>query len=295
MARISQKNRLKAGTAVLIGRPSVGKSTLLNAILGQKISITSPKPQTTRFPIQGLYNDQLGQILFIDTPGIFEKVEDQISRKINPLAEKESGKADVILYVVDHTRKPGSEEAKILGIIRKINKPKILVVNKIDIKSPSYEPFYSPQEEECQKKIKVSALNGSHIKSLIEVIFDFLPEGKPFVNPEKIISPAFNLTPENFVAEIIREKAFLIVRKEVPYTLTVKVDELTEREKGNFYIKATIYVLDDRYKKMIIGKKGKTIKSIGSQARKELEIITGQPVFLDLWVETNKHWPEMFL
>jgi len=273
----------------------VGKSTLLNAILGQKISITSPRPQTTRFPIQGLYNDERGQILFIDTPGIFEKVQDQVSRKINPLAEKETGKADVVLYVVDQTRKPGSEEAKILGIIRKVNKPKILVVNKIDIQSPSYEPFYSPQEEECQKKIKVSALYGKHVKALVSAIFEFLPKGKLFIEPENIISPAFNLTPEKFIAEIIREKAFLIARKEVPYTLTVKVEELSERDKGNFYIKATIYVLDDRYKKMIIGEKGRTIKNIGSQARKELEIITGQPVFLDLWVETNKHWPEMFL
>jgi GTP-binding protein Era len=211
------------------------------------------------------------------------------------LGEKEASRADVILYVVDHTRLAGNEEAKILGNIRKIERPKILVINKIDITQPSYIPFYQPQIEECDDWVKVSALKGTHIKTLLEKIFQFLPKGKPLVDITNLPFPALNLDAKGFIAEIIREKAFLITRKEVPYTLAVKTEEIIERKKGNFYIKAVIYTLADRYKKIIIGHKGKTIKQIGAQARKELETICGKSVYLDLRVETNKHWPETLL
>jgi GTP-binding protein Era len=147
--------KIKAGFATLIGRPSVGKSTLLNNLLKQKVSIASPKPQTTRIPIQGVYHDKRGQIIFTDTPGVFEKVEDPVSAKINPLAAQQLEGSDVILYLIDHTRKPGGEEAKILGLLRQVDIPKILVINKIDIKDPSYIPFYYTQKEECEESIKI--------------------------------------------------------------------------------------------------------------------------------------------
>lgn len=277
----------------LVGRPSVGKSTLLNNLLGQKISITSPRPQTTRLPIQGVYQDSRGQIVFVDTPGIFKKIEDWVSYKINPIGEREAEIADLILYVVDHTRRPGEEENKILGIVRKIKRPKIFVINKIDIKEPSYLHFYNPYQEECEKTVQVSALKGTHLKTLLSAIFEFLPEARPLVDVSRLSSPALNIDAKTFIAEIIREKAFLATRKEVPYTLAVRVEELKENE--NFYIKAAILTLAPRYKKMLIGEKGAMIKQIGSQARKELEAISGKKVYLDLEVVVDKHWPERVL
>ena len=290
-----KEKKFKAGTAVLIGRPSVGKSTLLNRIVGQKISIISPKPQTTRFPIQGVYTEKRGQIIFIDTPGIFEKIYGPVCQKINKIASSQIRNTDVILYLIDRTKQPGSEEARILGILRKSKTPKILVINKIDIPAPAYEDLYHPQKEECEDKIKISALKGTDVDKLIEKIFNLLPQRKPLVDPQKLSLPALNLTPNMFIAEIIREKVFFATKQEVPYTIGVKVKDIKEREKGVFFIKAVIYTLADRYKKMIIGKKGEMIKKIGIKARKELETITNKPVYLDLKVKTNKHWPEMLL
>jgi GTP-binding protein Era len=285
-------DKVKAGFVTIIGRPSVGKSTLINSLLKQKVSITSPKPQTTRIPVQGIYHDDKGQIILTDTPGVFEKVEGQVSKKINPIAEQQTEGAQVILYMIDHTREPGSEEAKVLGIVRQFDVPKILVINKIDRRQPDYTPFYYAQEEECDEVVEISALKGKNLKKLVNKIYQFLPEREPFVDPDKLDFPALNVTPEIFIAEIIREKAFLVMHEEIPYTLTTKVDEIKERENGVFYIKAKIITLANRYKKMLIGSNGRTIKKIGKMARKELEVITNKPVYLDLTVETNKHWPK---
>lgn len=279
----------------MIGRPSVGKSTLLNNLLKQKVSITSPKPQTTRIPVQGVYHDDKGQIIFVDTPGIFEKIQDPVSAKINPIAGQQIEGSDVLLYMIDHTKKPGAEEAKILGIIRKVEIPKILVINKIDVEKPSYIPFYYAQEEECDEVVKISAIEKTHLNTLVDTVYKYIPKREPIVNPDELKFPALNITPEIFIAEIIREKAYLATFQEVPYTLTAHVEKLKERDNGVFYIKATIYTLDDRYKKMIIGQNGNRIKKIGTHARKELETITNKPIYLDLHVETSKHWPEKFL
>lgn len=287
--------KIKAGFATLIGRPSVGKSTLLNNLLKQKVSITSPKPQTTRIPVQGVYHDEQGQIIFIDTPGIFEKVQDPVSAKINPIAAQQLDGADVILYMIDHTRRPGSEEAKILGLLRQVKIPKILVINKIDIKKPSYIPFYYAQEEECEEVVQVSALKKTNLNKLVDTVYKYIPLRDPIVDPENLKFPALNITPEIFIAEIIREKAYFSTHQEVPYTLTAQVEKIEERENGVFYVQATIYTLADRYKKMIIGEGGHRIKKIGTQARKELELITNKPVYLDLHVETSKHWPEKLM
>ena len=284
---------MKVGKVTLIGRPNVGKSTLLNNILGQKISITSPRPQTTRFPIRGVYQDKRGQIIFIDTPGIFRKIEDRVSLRINPIGRREAEMADLLLYVVDHTRMPKEEERKILGIVRRIEKPKILVINKIDIQKPSYIHFYQPFAEECQETVRISALKGTHIKTLLAVIYQFLPEGQPLVDLSSLPSPALNLDAKTFIAEIIREKAFLATRQEVPYSLAVEVKEM--REDDVFYIKALILTLASRYKRILVGKKGQMIKKIGTQARKELELISGKKVYLDLEVVVDRHWPERLI
>lgn len=285
---------MKAGTVALIGRPNVGKSTLVNNLIGQKVAITSPKPQTTRFPIHGLFEDERGQIIFVDTPGIFKKATDQVSKKINKKAlEPFEKEVNLALYVIDHTRHKDFEEARVLGIVRKLSMPKIVVVNKIDITEPTFRPQYAFLEDEFDQVIEVSALNQTHLKTLLEEIFKHLPErDTPLINASEFVYPALNLNSEMFIAEIIREKVFLQTRKEVPYTTTVVVDDIIERTPKNTYIKARVLTTDDKYRKMIIGSGARKIKEIGSMARKELELATNKNIYLDLTVETDRHWPE---
>jgi GTP-binding protein Era len=282
---------MKAGVVALIGRPNVGKSTLLNHILGHKVSITSPKPQTTRFNIQAVYEEERGQIIFIDTPGIFGKVDDPVAKRINTHAEESLNQGvDVIVYMIDHTRQRDFEENKILGIVRKINVPKILVINKTDIKSPTHIIQYKFMEEEFDTVVSISALEHKDIPTLLDAIFSFLPEGKPRVDTTKLTQPGLNIDSNLFISEIIREKAFLFLRDEVPYTLTSIVDEVTERPNGTLYIKARILTSADRYKAMIVGKGGVMIKEISMAARKELETASNKRVYLEVTVETDPHW-----
>ncbi len=284
---------MKSGIVALIGRPNVGKSTLLNHILGHKVSITSPKPQTTRFSIQAVYEDPRGQIIFVDTPGIFGKVTDRLAKQINPKAEEslEQG-VNVVVYMVDHTRERDFEENKALGIVRKAAGPKILVVNKIDVKVPDHSIQYKFMEEEFNAVIKISALANKNINTLMDTIFSFLPEGTALVDTKTLAQPALNMDSKIFIAEIIREKAFLFLRREVPYTLTVVVDNVIERTSGTLYIKARILTGSDRYKAMIVGRAGAMIKEISMAGRKELETASNKKVFLELTVETDPHWME---
>lgn len=285
------KSYPRVGTVLLIGRPNVGKSTLVNNLIGQKVAITSPKAQTTRFPIQALYQDERGQIVFVDTPGIFNKAGDALARKINQQARRAASQdIDVVIYVVDHTRKRDFEEAKILGLVRKINKPKILVINKIDIKEPTYLPQYAFLKEEFADIVSVSALYRKHLKALLDRIFAYLPEKSALIERGDHPYPALNLDSKTFIAEIIREKIFLRTRKEIPYATTVVVDEIIERTENRIYIKARILTFNDTYKKMLIGEGGRKIKEIGSMARRELETAAGKAIYLDLTVETDRHW-----
>lgn len=285
---------MKSGYVAIIGRPNSGKSTLLNNLLGHKVSITSPKPQTTRFPIEAVFNDKRGQIIFIDTPGIFAKVEDPVAKKINPRAEGVlKGKPDVIIHLVDHTRDRDVEENIILGLVRRFEASKIMAINKIDIKKPSYLPHYKFMEHEYDKTVSISGFTKANLNLLIDAIFELLPRGKKIIDDTPRPTPVLNMNSQTFIAEIIREKAYLFLRKEVPYTLTTEVDEINERESGVVYIGARIITTADRYKKMIIGEKGRMIKEIGMAVRKELQTATNQKIYVQLTVETNPHWPDM--
>ena len=282
---------MKSGTVLLIGRPNVGKSTLVNAIIGQKVAITSPKPQTTRFSIHALYQEERGQIIFIDTPGIFNKAKDALARTINARSKNSLQEdIDLVLYMIDPTRRRDFEESKVLGLVRKIKAPIILVINKADIENPTYLPQYKFLEEEYPEGATISALRMKHLKGLLNRIFHYLPEKEILPETTPRAHPALNMDSHIFLAEIIREKVFLKTRKELPYTTTVVVDEITERDTTLTYIRARILTTHDTYKKMLIGAGGRKIKEIGGMARKELETATDKKIYLDLTVETDKHW-----
>lgn len=287
--------RMKSGTVLIIGRPNVGKSTFVNNLIGQKVAITSPKPQTTRTPIHALYSEDRGEIIFVDTPGIFDKTKDLLSKKINQKTQGATERGiDAVLYMIDHTRRRNFEEAKVLGIVRKIDKPKILVINKIDIESPTYYPQYRFLEDEFDTTFKISGLHKTHVKPLMDKLFSLIPDIKSDKKHRDITYPLLNMDSKMFIGELIREKVFLYTRKEVPYTTTVLVDEITERPNGVTYIKAQIITTSDRYKKMLIGASGTKIKELGSLARKEIELATNKKIFLDLTVVTDPHWQEVY-
>ncbi len=278
-----------------MGRPNVGKSTFVNNLIGQKVAITSPKPQTTRFAIKALYGDERGKVIFVDTPGIFGKAEDELSKRINAktlAVIKEE--VDLVIYMIDHTRKRDFEESRVLGLVRKINKPKILVVNKIDSPDKSYLPQYKFLEEEFDAVFEISALERKGFRLLMEKVFELLPEKGQEEIPEDLVYPLINLDSRTFISELIREKVFLMMGEEIPYRTTAIVDDVSERDNGMTYVKARILTTDDRYKKMIIGRDGRKIKEIGSYARKEIALAINRKVYLDLTVETDPHWQETY-
>ena len=286
---------MKIGKVLLMGRPNVGKSTFVNNLIGQKVAITSPKPQTTRFAIKALYEEERGKIIFVDTPGIFGKAEDRLSKTINTrtlnIIREE---VDLVIYMIDHTRKRDFEEARVLGLVRKIDKPKILVVNKVDLQEKTYLPQYKFLEDEFKYVFEISALHTTDFKILLDKIFELLPEKGSEEIPKDLVYPLINLDSKTFISELIREKVFLMMGEEIPYRTTAIVDEVAERDNGITYIKARILTTDDRYKKMLIGAGGRKIKEIGSYARKEIALAINKKVFLDLTVETDPHWQETY-
>ncbi len=283
---------LKSGLVAIVGRANAGKSTLLNALVGTKLAITTPKAETTRHLIQGVLNHANGQAVFVDTPGFITQTKSRLAGKLLAKIRQSLSGVDLILDVVDPTRSIGSEERHLLALIKKINKPKILVINKIDLpkKRLTFLEDYLALADTFTSLLQVSALKAQHLKTLVKVIFDYLPEGEPLYPPDQIT----NIDTKFFVEELIREKIFFTMGDEVPYTVTVKVVEMTQKPKL-LYIKAMILTTDSRYKKMIIGKGGAKIKEIGATARKELEIINNQKVYLDLEVAVQKDWEREFV
>lgn len=289
----------KFGIVVILGRPNTGKSTLLNAIMQQKVAITSHLPQTTRKNIDAVYEDERGKILFTDTPGVLGKVTDLMGKKVNQEVPKTLNKAQVIICVVDISRPKNEEENKVIGLIRKVEARKILIYNKTDkaVGSKDHLADYNYLEDEFDKAISISALKEKNVKAVINTVFEMLPLNNDKDIEMEIAShqddskPVIEMKSKEYVEEIVREKAYLFLRDEIPYTIFVEVEKIEDKKKL-IVISAVIYTSADRYKKIIIGKDGQKIKEIGYNARKELELMTQRKIFLELTVKTDRHWME---
>ncbi|MCR5666166.1 MAG: GTPase Era [Eubacterium sp.] len=280
----------KSGFASLIGRPNVGKSTLMNQLIGQKIAITSKKPQTTRNRIQTVYTDaDVGQVVFVDTPGI-HKAKNKLGEYMVNVAEHSLNDVDVVLWLVEPTTYIGAGERHIIEVLKKVTTPVILVVNKLDTvsKEELIEAIDTYRKEyEFAEVVPVSALHGKNTDVLMEQIFKYLPYGPMFYDEDTVTDQ----TQRSIVAEIVREKALHALDEEVPHGIAVAIDQMKYRSKGKIYdIDATIVCERSSHKGIIIGKGGSMLKKIGSNARYEIERMLECKVNLKLWVKVKKDW-----
>ncbi len=284
---------MKSGFVALIGRSNVGKSTLLNTLVGTKISATSFRPQMTRHIIHGALNGPEGQAIFVDTPGLLKERKSRLTAKLQHKVEEALQEIDVIIYVVDPSRDIGAEERSIFGMIRHIRIPKILVINKSDLQKSErvYQEAYEAWSKDFDSVFLLSALKARHIQPLKAKVFELLKEGEPFYLDEQLT----NIDNYFWIAEIIREKVFSVFDKELPYTMNVEIDNIEEKfqEKEPItVIQGRILTNQERFKKFIIGKDGNKIKEIGIMARREIEASINRKVFLELEVEVDPHWVE---
>lgn len=278
---------LKSGFVSLVGRPNVGKSTLLNSLVGYKIAITSDKAQTTRNSIQGIYNDDDSQIVFVDTPGI-HKPKHKLGRRLNEEAYYSIDDVDIILFLMDVTMPFGKGDNFVLDKIKQAKKPTFLILNKVDkIKKDyllklilKYKDIYDFKEI-----IPISALKKDNVTELINTLKKYLPDNVKYFPDEELT----NTTIEFRAAELIREKVLRLTDEEVPHAVTCVVERY-EDKKDKAIITATIIVERDSLKSIIIGKQGKMLKNIGSKARQDIEKMVGKKVYLDLFVKTIKNW-----
>lgn len=277
----------KAGFAALIGRPNVGKSTLMNRMIGQKIAITSNKPQTTRNRIQTVYTSEEGQIVFLDTPGI-HKAKNKLGNYMVTVAEHTIRDVDVVLWIVEPTTYIGAGEQHIIEVLKKCKTPVILVINKVDtVKKEEVLLFIDAYRKEMdfEEIVPVSALKGDNVQVLLSCIMKYLPYGPAFYDEDTITDQ-----PERqIVAELIREKALRCLEDEIPHGIAVSIERMKERKKL-IDIEATIICERDSHKGIIIGKSGSMLKRIGSRAREDIEKLLECKVNLQLWVKVKKDW-----
>ncbi len=280
----------KAGFIAVIGRPNVGKSTLVNCVVGQKVAAVSPKPQTTRNRVAGVKTTGSYQMIFLDTPGIHH-AETLFNREMVKLALKTLTEVDLILWVIDASDPLSDEDQLVRGYLQDIKVPVVVALNKVDLVKPKQHLL--PVIDACHRLIPaaevvpISATEGVNLNLLEEILLRYLPEGPAFFPPGQ----ATDQPPHLVVAEIIREKVFELVHQEVPYAVAVRIDEMEERPgTGLVDIQATIYVEKDSQKGIIIGEGGRMLKRIGQQARQEIEGVLGTRVYLGLWVKVHRAW-----
>lgn len=283
----SENRPFKSGFVAIVGKPNAGKSTLLNSIIGEKLAIVSPKPQTTRNSLLGILSRENYQIIFVDTPGIIEP-KNLLNRCLIEAAETALEDVDLIYHIADVTDpKPVNESVQ--RLLNKSRAPRFLLANKID---RLHRPF---KIEECpnlpdpsgyDRVIAVSALTGYNVTELLNAALAYIPEGPLYYDPEQISDRDLRF----LSAEIVREKTFELLGEELPYSVAVEVEEFKERETGKWFIRATIYVERDSQKAIVIGRGGAMLKQIGSLARPAIEELVGCPIYLELWVKVHKNW-----
>lgn len=278
---------MRSGFVSLIGRPNVGKSTLLNSIIGKKVAITSDKPQTTRNMIQGIYNEEDTQIVFVDTPGI-HKPNHKLGKYLNKQAYYSINDVDVILFLVDASTSLGGGDKYILEKLKEANKPVILILNKIDkltkdeilVKIDEYKDLY-----EFSEIIPVSALKKDNVKTVVNVLKKYLPDSVRFYGENDITNKPMHF----LISEMVREKVFNLTEEEVPHSITCYVENI-DNKKESVNINVVIVVDRDSLKRIIIGARGSKIKEIGTLARADIEKLLGKKVYLELFVKVIKKW-----
>ena len=281
----------RSGTVAIVGRPNVGKSTLLNQMLGEKVAIVSPKPQTTRNRITGIRTTASSQIVFLDTPGIHQ-AHSLMNRRMVDVALQSLHEVEGVLWLLDTRDRIGPEEEQMAGRLRQLKIPVWILLNKIDLVSKGK---LLPVMQRCfellpdAEIVPISALTGEGVPLVLEMVENRLPPG-----PRTFPEGEFTDQTERFVAsELIREKVFLLTREEIPYGTAVTIDEFTEKEEKNLIvITATIHTERDSHKPILIGKKGSMLKEIGKQARAELEALLGCKIFLELFVRVDRDWTQ---
>ncbi len=297
MAEVEAKHKEKSaapfhsGYVAIIGRPNVGKSTLLNQLLGEKVAIVSPRPQTTRNRLTGIRTSETSQIVFLDTPGIHQG-HSLINRRMVHVALQTLDEVDGVLWLLDAHDKIRLEEVRIAETLKGVETPVLIVLNKIDLVSKGK---LLPLMERCaqllpgKEIVPVSALKGEGVPVLLDIVEGWLPAGEPFFTQGEYTDQT-----ERFLAsEIVREKVFLLAREEIPYGVAVTIDEFTEKaDKNLIVIGATIHSDRNSHKGILIGKRGAMLKEIGKQAREELERLLGCRIFLELYVRVDPNWTQ---
>ncbi|SDC31361.1 GTPase Era [Shouchella lonarensis] len=283
-----KEQSFKSGFVSIIGRPNVGKSTLLNHVIGQKIAIMSDKPQTTRNKVQGVYTDADVQVIFIDTPGI-HKPKHRLGDFMMKVAKNTLREVDLILYVISADEQFGPGEQYILERLQETNQPVFLVVNKID-KVTSDELLHMiasyKDRYDFAEIVPISALEGENVPTLMKQIVSYMKEGPQYYPADQVTDH-----PERFiVSELIREKVLQLTREEIPHAIAVVIEQMKRRDNGKVYVGATVIVERSSQKGMIIGKRGAMLKEIGQLARADIEALLGSGVFLELWVKVQKDW-----
>lgn len=280
---------LKSGFVTLIGRPNVGKSTLMNHLIGQKIAITSDKPQTTRNRIQTVYTDERGQIIFLDTPGI-HKAKNKLGEYMVSVAEHTMNEVDLILWLVEPSTFIGAGERHIAEQLKRVKTPVMLVINKIDTIKNQEEilTFINAYKDilSFAEIVPVSALKDKNTDLMTELIFKYLPEGPQFYDEDTVTDQPMR----QIAAELIREKALRLLNDEIPHGIAVTIEKMTERKNGMMDIEANIVCERDSHKGIVIGKGGAMLKKIGTSARVEIENLLDAKVNLQLWVKVRKEW-----